>query len=76
MSVLLLAEKLSLKLDQFKTCMSSNDVKDFINREVKEGDVLKIQSTPSLFVNNKPLDPGTPNANFLMALIREKLGKK
>ena len=42
--------------------------------EVKEGEVLNIQSTPSLYINNKTKDPGTQIQIFKMLI--EHLLKK
>lgn len=74
-SVMMLATKLQLNTDKFKTCLASPEIAAFVNREVKEGDKLKIESTPSLFVNDKALDPGTPNETFLRELIKDMISK-
>ncbi|EMO52930.1 thioredoxin domain-containing protein [Leptospira noguchii] len=67
-----LAEKNGLNMDQFRSCMSSTKIRDQINREVDEAEKLKINSTPTLFINNKPLPKsGTPNVEFLHQLIRQ-----
>ncbi|AKP24588.1 Vitamin K epoxide reductase family protein [Leptospira interrogans serovar Manilae] len=67
-----LAEKNGLNMNQFRSCMSSTKIRDQINREVDEAEKLKINSTPTLFINNKPLPKsGTPNVDFLHQLIRQ-----
>lgn len=67
-----LAEKNGLNMDQFRSCMSSTKIRDQINREVDEAEKLRINSTPTLFINNKPLPKsGTPNVEFLHQLIRQ-----
>lgn len=67
-----LAEKNGLNMDQFRSCMSSIKIRNQINREVDEAEKLKINSTPTLFINNKPLPKsGTPNVDFLHQLIRQ-----
>ncbi|XDD50347.1 thioredoxin domain-containing protein [Leptospira sp. WS92.C1] len=75
-SVIRLAEKNGLKMDAFRSCMSSPKVRDHINREVNEAEVLKINSTPTLFINNKPLPKsGIPELDFLRQLINELISK-
>lgn len=75
-TVMEIANKSGLNKQQFQSCMGSSEIQNYILQEVKEGEVLNIQSTPSLYVNNKPLDPGTPNPNFLKALVEHLIQKK
>ena len=70
-----IANKAGANMQQLQSCMGSSEIQNFILQETKEGELLNIQSTPSLFVNNKPLDPGTPNPNFLKALVEHLLKK-
>ncbi|PJZ56426.1 thioredoxin domain-containing protein [Leptospira barantonii] len=71
-----LAEKNGLKMDQFRSCMSSPKIRDQISREVDEADKLKINSTPTLFINNKPLPKsGTPDVDFLRQLINQLISQ-
>ena len=74
-SVKEIANKAGANMQQLQACMGSTEIQSFILAEVKEGEILNIQSTPSLYINNKPLDPGTPNPNFLKALIEHLLKK-
>lgn len=74
-SVKEIANKAGANMQQLQACMGSTEIQNFILAEVKEGEVLNIQSTPSLYINNKPLDPGTPNPNFLKALVEHLLKK-
>ncbi|MBK8398666.1 MAG: thioredoxin domain-containing protein [Leptospiraceae bacterium] len=74
-SVREIANKSGVNMQQFQSCMGSTEIQNYILQEAKEGEILNIQSTPSLFVNNKPLDPGTPNPNFLKALVEHLLKK-
>jgi len=69
-SVLKIAQDLGLNIKNFQACMSSSEVANLIAKEVDEADKLNIQSTPSLFVNGKPLAPGSPDPQFLRELIR------
>lgn len=75
-TVIRLAEKNGLNMDQFRACMSSPKVRDQISREVDEAEVLKINSTPTLFINNKPLPKsGTPDVDFLRQLINQLINQ-
>jgi protein-disulfide isomerase/uncharacterized membrane protein len=75
-SVLNIAKKSALNIEKFNACMGSAKVREQINREAIEGDQkLKIQSTPSLFINNKPLPPGNPNIELLRSLIKHLINK-
>ncbi len=68
-SVLEIAKKNNLNLQVFNTCMASKEVSDAISKDVEEAEKLDIKSTPSLFINNKAIDPGTPDPIFLRALL-------
>ncbi|PJZ61143.1 thioredoxin domain-containing protein [Leptospira adleri] len=71
-----IAEKNGIKMDQFRSCMSSPKIRDQINREVDEAEKLKINSTPTLFINNKPLPKsGTPDVDFLRQLINQLISQ-
>jgi protein-disulfide isomerase len=75
-TVLEIAKRSGLNIDKFNTCMASSKVRDQIYAESVEGDQkLKIQSTPSLYINNKPIAPGNPNIEFLRALIKDLINE-
>ncbi|WP_367898155.1 thioredoxin domain-containing protein [Leptospira sp. WS58.C1] len=74
-SVLSLAQQEGLDMNQFRACLSSPAVRNQINKEVDDAAKVEIHSTPSLFINNKPIQSGTPKEAFLRALI-ESLIKK
>ena len=69
MTVLEIAKKQNLNIPTFNACMNSVETRDSINRDVLEAGKLNITSTPSLYINNKAIDPGTPDPIFLRALI-------
>ncbi len=69
LSVIDIAKRANVSLPNFNTCMSSKDVVEAINRDVEEARILDIKSTPSLFINNRAIDPGTPDPVFLRALL-------
>lgn len=74
-TVLNLANQLSLNSSQLKSCMGSKEAQNQLSAEIEEAAKLDIQSTPSLFINGKRIDAGTPNPEFLKALL-EKLIQK
>ncbi|TGN20760.1 thioredoxin domain-containing protein [Leptospira idonii] len=74
-TVLNLANTLSLNVNQLKACMSSKEASDQLNKEIEEAGRLNIQATPSLYINDKRIDSGTPNPVFLKTLL-DRLIKK
>jgi protein-disulfide isomerase len=62
-------EKAGLNTQVFQACLSSPATVAYLNKEVDETEKLNIQSTPSLYVNGKALDSGTPEIEFLRKLI-------
>ncbi|MCE9501613.1 MAG: thioredoxin domain-containing protein [Leptospira sp.] len=64
-----------LNMSQFKKCLGSTEVRDQIMKEVDEAGRLRIESTPSIFVNNRPIASGTPEIEFLRALINHLMKK-
>ena len=50
-----------LNLDTFKACMSSEDAKKFVETERAEGAELGVNSTPTIYVNGRPVVGGDPN---------------
>ena len=69
-AVLSIAKKYNFDINQFNRCMSSNFVTQRITEEVREAGRVGVQSTPTLFVNDKRIDSGTPNEQFLHTLIK------
>jgi len=70
-SVSQIASSSGLNIAQFQKCMGTTETRDQILKEVEEAGKLRIESTPSLFVNNKPIPSGTPDIDFLRALIKQ-----
>ncbi|MCB1191112.1 MAG: thioredoxin domain-containing protein [Leptospiraceae bacterium] len=68
-SVMQIAKDNGLSIDAFKKCLSSDEVKNYIEKEVNEGDKLNIESTPLLFINNRRMPAGTPEPEVLKGLI-------
>ncbi|MDX1959434.1 MAG: thioredoxin domain-containing protein [Leptospiraceae bacterium] len=74
-SVLAIAKQQQLDMSKFQSCMNSGETSAQIAKEVDEAEKLKIQSTPSIYVNNRALEPGTPDPGFLNALIKHLITK-
>ncbi|MCZ8238694.1 MAG: thioredoxin domain-containing protein [Leptospiraceae bacterium] len=74
-TVLNLASKSSLNMNEFKACMGSGVTTAQLNKEIDQAEKLNIQSTPSLFINNKALDPGSPDEDYLRALLKYLVNK-
>ncbi|MFZ3216878.1 MAG: DsbA family protein [Candidatus Acidiferrales bacterium] len=52
------ATQAGLDADTFKTCMSSPEAKAAVDNDHREGEALSIGSTPTVFVNGRPLIGG------------------
>lgn len=50
-----LARDLSLKIEDFKTCLNSQDAKNKVDKDQAEGQRLGITGTPTIFLNGKKL---------------------
>jgi len=74
-TVLNLANTLSLNTNQLKSCMSSKEAQTQLNKEIDVAEKLNIQATPSLYINDKRIDSGTPNPLFLKALLDRLISK-
>ncbi len=69
-SVMNIASRVGLNMNEFRSCMSSERVRNQIEKEVNEAAKVNVQSTPSIFINGKALTPGTPDPNYLRGLLR------
>ncbi|TGL54901.1 protein-disulfide isomerase [Leptospira ognonensis] len=74
-TVLNLANTLSINTNQLKSCMSSKEAQMQLNKEIDVAEKLNIQATPSLYINDKKIDSGTPNPIFLKALLDRLISK-
>lgn len=52
------AGSLNLNMDAFNACFKENRYKDLIEADIKNGDGMGVQGTPSVFVNGTLLTPG------------------
>lgn len=74
-SVMNAASKVGLDMGKFRSCMSSNQIRSQINKEVDEAEKVQINSTPTIFINGKAIPPGTPDPNYLRKLLRHLVNK-
>jgi protein-disulfide isomerase len=52
------AAQAGLDRDTFKSCLSSKEAKDAVDNDRREGESLSVSSTPTLFVNGRPIAGG------------------
>jgi protein-disulfide isomerase len=60
---------LGLKVDRFKQDMVSDKVKERVTEDQKHGAAIGVQNTPTIFLNNKALDPASLNPANLRAVV-------
>jgi len=70
------AGTIGLDLDRFKKDMDSEQARARVDADRKRGDSLGIQTTPTLFINNQPVDPKDRNPEGIRAEINAALAKK
>ena len=69
-----LATELGLDIEQFKTDQRSREIKDIVAGDLKDGKTLKVNSTPTFFLNGEKVEAGNTLAQW-QVLIEEKLGQ-
>jgi protein-disulfide isomerase len=52
------AAQANLDKDTFKSCLASKEAKDAVENNHKEGDTLNVNSTPTVFINGRPVAGG------------------
>jgi protein-disulfide isomerase len=70
------AGMIGVNLDQFKKDMDSDKARQRIDSDQALADSLGIKVTPSLFINNHPLDPKDRNPEGIRAEINAVLQEK
>ena len=70
------AGMIGLDVDQFKKDMDSDKVKQKINSDQALADSLGIKVTPTMFINNRPLEPQQKNPEGVRAAINAALNEK
>jgi protein-disulfide isomerase len=70
------AGMIGLDLDRFKKDMDGEQVKARVDADRQRGESLGINITPTLFINNQPLEPKDKNPEGIRAEINAALEKK
>jgi protein-disulfide isomerase len=70
------AGTIGLDVDQFKKDMDSDKVRERIDSDHALGDSLGVKVTPTLFINNHPVDPKDKNPQGVRAEIDAALKEK
>jgi protein-disulfide isomerase len=70
------AGTLGLNMDQFKKDMDSDKAKERIDSDHALGDFLGVKVTPTLFINNRPVEPQEKSPEGVRAAINAALEEK
>ncbi len=71
------AKQVGLSADKFKSDYQSSKVNDLINADMAEGDKLKIQGTPTFFLDGKKIDlPYSTGVSAVEKIINAEIAKK
>jgi protein-disulfide isomerase len=70
------AGTLGLNIDQFRKDMDSDKARERVDSDHALGDSLGIKVTPTLFINNRPVEPQEKNPEGLRAAINAALKEK
>jgi len=70
------AGTLGLNMDQFKKDMDSDKARERVDSDHALGDFLGVKVTPTLFINNRPVEPQAKNQDGVRAAINEALNEK
>ena len=70
------AGTLGLDMDQFKKDMDSDKARERVDSDHALGDFLGVKVTPTLFINNRPVDPQEKNPEGVRAAINAALKRK
>ncbi len=70
------AKQLQLNMDQFKTDLNSSETADVINADVKSGQALGANSTPTFVLNGKKIDKSPQSIEGFKKLLDETLAQK
>ncbi len=65
-----LAKELGLELDTFATCLNTRRYRDEVAKDLYDGLTLGIASTPTFFINGRPLVGAQPLAEFQAMIDR------
>ena len=70
------AGTIGLNLDQFRKDMDSEKAKERVDSDHARGDSLGVKVTPTLFINDQPVEPKDKNPEGLRAAINAALAGK
>jgi protein-disulfide isomerase len=70
------AGTIGLNLDQFRKDMDGEKARERVDADHARGDSLGITVTPTLFINNQPVDPKDKNPEGVRAAINAALEQK
>lgn len=70
------AGTIGLDVDQFKKDVDGEKAKERVDSDQARGESLGIKLTPSLFINNQPVDPKDKNPEGVRATINSALEQK
>lgn len=70
------AGTIGLNLDQFRKDVDSEKVKERVDSDRARGDSLGVKVTPTMFINNQPLEPKDKNPEGVRAAINAALEAK
>jgi protein-disulfide isomerase len=69
------AAALSLDTAKFDQCLDSGKFADAVAEDLKQGEKLGVQSTPTLYVNGRPVVGAQP-FEYFQSVIDEELARK
>lgn len=68
-TVISIAKELGLDIEQFKTDINSEDIKDIINQDDQDAKSLGIMGTPTVFINDKQIDDFRDLPSLIQSMI-------
>ena len=70
------AGTIGLNVDQFKKDVDGNKARERVDSDRALADFLGVKATPTLFINNRPVDPKDKNPEGVRAAINAALNEK
>ena len=70
------AGTIGLNMDQFKKDMDGDKARERVDSDRALADFLGVKATPTLFINNRPVDPKDKNPEGVRAAINAALNEK
>ncbi len=70
------AKQLGLNIDKFKSDMNSSAVASVINADLKAGQQLGVNSTPTFFINDKKIEKNPTSIDEFSKLIDEAIAQQ